>query len=224
MRREGDVPAKVSDVPYRVSTPHSHTALAAPSDFDPLLIERSFTPPAVQVSRDFVYGKSMNLYSGEPVVYLPHSPQEVVYAAASLVVIHDLKNNTQVYVNMSICRGYVVCCMFRVMAIDSSVLSIVVMFHHYWCIWKSWSSFIMLYNNKFIAHNIHTHNGINIFLHLYIFTSPLQVLRRPRRRHNLFLSLALRLPLCIWSSRPCTRTACVGNRAGRKWRDYYTCE
>ena len=57
---------------------------------------RSFTPPAVQVSRDFVYGKSMNLYSGEPVVYLPHSPQEVVYAAASLVVIHDLVQNTQV--------------------------------------------------------------------------------------------------------------------------------
>ena len=60
---------------------------------------------------------------------------------------------------------------FRAMAVDSSISSIVVMFHHYWCIWKPWSYFIMLYNNNknILAHNHHTHNVMfSVFLHLYI--------------------------------------------------------
>eukprot|EP00605_Chrysophyceae_sp_TOSAG23-4_P002101 GSChrysophyteH1.ASY1.ANO1.2327.1 assembled CDS len=97
IRREGDLPAKVSDVPYRLNTPQSRTALAAPSDFNPQLIERSFTRPRYSIDRDFVYGINLNMYSGEPVVYLQESKHEVLYAAAALMVIHDMANNTQAY-------------------------------------------------------------------------------------------------------------------------------
>ena len=37
---------------------------------------------------------------------------------------------------------------FRAMDVDSSVISVVVMFHYYWCIRKPWSSSIILYNNN----------------------------------------------------------------------------
>ena len=97
VRHEGDIPAKVTDVPYRINMPQSRTALAAPSDFDPSLIHRSAQIPACTVARDFVYGINLNIYSGEPVVYLPESRQEVLYSAASLMVIHDLSNGTQAY-------------------------------------------------------------------------------------------------------------------------------
>ena len=44
IRREGDLPAKISDVPYRVNTPQSRTALAAPSDFNPQLVSCRWRP------------------------------------------------------------------------------------------------------------------------------------------------------------------------------------
>jgi len=97
VRREGDLPARVTDVPYRVNTPQSRTALAAPSDFDPRLIERSAQKPSYSIARDFVYGINLNVYSGEPVVYLPESNQEVLYAAGALMIVHDLQNSTQAY-------------------------------------------------------------------------------------------------------------------------------
>ena len=54
--------------------------------------------------------------------------------------------------------------MFTAMAVDSSVRSIVVMFHYYWRIRKLWSSFTMLYNNNIIAHNHHTHNNPSFYI------------------------------------------------------------
>ena len=54
------------------------------------------------------------------------------------------------------------------------------MFHYYWCIRKRWSSSTMLYNNNTIAHNHHTHNGINVF---WLSTSACTVVNHesPRR-------------------------------------------
>ena len=75
------------------------------------------------------------------------------------------------YVNIII--GVVFRCLELWLFVDSSVISIIVMFHYCWCIKKPWySSSIMLCNNynNTIAHNHHTHNGFHVFLHLYIST------------------------------------------------------
>ncbi len=97
IKRDGDPTQSASSVPYRVITPKSATALAAPSEFDPRLIDRSAHAPKVEVLRDHVYGLSSSLYSGDPVMYLPGSDSEILYASASTIVIHDLNSNHQVF-------------------------------------------------------------------------------------------------------------------------------
>ncbi len=97
VRRDGDVAPKNSDVPYRVITPQSQTALAAPSDFNAALIDRSAHLPNYDIVKDHVYGINLNLYSGEPVMYLNGSKQEVLYSCGCNMVIHDLNTNGQVF-------------------------------------------------------------------------------------------------------------------------------
>ena len=103
VRKAAQGPASIRDVAFRFQTRRCHTALAAPSDFDPALLDRSTQLPSLGLKKSFVYGLSANLHSGEPIVALPAPPSsssqgtEVVFAAAALVVIHSLATNTQRY-------------------------------------------------------------------------------------------------------------------------------
>jgi WD40 repeat protein len=97
VKRDGDKTPAINTVPYRVITPKSKTALAAPSDFDPRLIDRSAYAPKVDLECSHTFGINVNLFSGDPVVYLPGSAREVLYASASKVVIHDLNSNSQCF-------------------------------------------------------------------------------------------------------------------------------
>ena len=97
VRRSGQPPATSQDIPYRLTTTRCHAALAAPSAFDPRLLDRSTQPPQFGCSREFVYGLSSVLHSGEPVVALPpcassQGRNEIVYACAALVVLHDISS------------------------------------------------------------------------------------------------------------------------------------
>ena len=69
------------------------------------------------------------------------------------------------------------------------------MFHIYWCTGKPWSSSIILYNGNIIAQHHHTHNGINVFLYLYISTSTFQ-----RYSYLLADQPTLRTPLALKES------------------------
>ena len=67
------------------------------------------------------------------------------------------------YVNILIHRGYVVCCMFSLELWHSSVVSIVVMLHYYWCTRKPLSSSITIYDNYTIAQHHQTNNNPYIY-------------------------------------------------------------
>ena len=86
----------MSDIPFRVRTKQCRTAMAVPSDFDIEIAKRSAQSPSFSLQRDFVFGVN-SLMSGNALLTI--CPNVVMYASAAVVVVHDLANNRQIFLD-----------------------------------------------------------------------------------------------------------------------------
>jgi hypothetical protein len=112
-RKPGDVPLKISQVPFRFVTRRCRTTLAVPSNFNMAHLERSATMPSLGCVRDHVYGLSAGdkLYSNPPIysAFLTNegdisdrrvnstASELLIYSSAALGVVYDLSTNSQRY-------------------------------------------------------------------------------------------------------------------------------
>jgi WD40 repeat protein len=92
---------EISDIPYRFVTRKCRTSLAAPSDFDMSMVDRSARLPNYDMTRQYVFGMNSNLYSGDMLYSIPaEGPagnSTMLYTSAAVGVMHDSVSNTQCF-------------------------------------------------------------------------------------------------------------------------------
>ena len=93
-----DRPHEIGDVPLRVVTRKSRTALPAPTSFHAQLIEKSAKLPPYQAKKDHVFGLKFDTHSGSAVWPYPElGSNKIIYSAAALGIVHDLSSNKQYF-------------------------------------------------------------------------------------------------------------------------------
>lgn len=98
-RSEFKTSLEISDIPMRFVTKKCRTSLAAPSNFDMAMMDRSARLPSYDMTRHYIFGLNSNLNSGDSIYAVSNerSPASfrLLYTSAAVGVMHDLVSNTQ---------------------------------------------------------------------------------------------------------------------------------
>lgn len=92
-----DFTLQMSDIPLRMRTKQCRTALAVPSNFHTDIAKISAQPPNYELQRSHIFGMNINLMSGNSMVTICENV--VLYAAAAVLVVHDIANNKQIFLD-----------------------------------------------------------------------------------------------------------------------------